>query len=96
VLARTEAQLESVVAEAKERGGDGIAIPVDATDGPALKRAVAAAQPGGTLDILVNNVGGLVGDPAGLGALDHDDDLWEQNIALNLTSAYYATAPPSP
>ena len=88
---RTEAELEAVVAEAKEAGGDGIAIPVDAMDGPALKRAVAEAHPGGSLDILVNNVGGLLGTPAGLGALDHDDDLWEQNIALNLTSAYYAT-----
>jgi NAD(P)-dependent dehydrogenase (short-subunit alcohol dehydrogenase family) len=91
VLARTEAELDAVVAEAKEAGGDAVAIPVDAMDGPALKRAVAAAHPGGTLDILVNNVGGLIGDPAGLGALDHDDELFEQNIALNLTSAYYAT-----
>jgi NAD(P)-dependent dehydrogenase (short-subunit alcohol dehydrogenase family) len=89
VLSRTE--LEAVVAEAKEAGGDGIAIPVDAMDGPALKRAVAEAHPGGSLDILVNNVGGLLGTPADLGALDHDDDLWERNIALNLNSAYYAT-----
>jgi NAD(P)-dependent dehydrogenase (short-subunit alcohol dehydrogenase family) len=91
VLARTEAQLEAVVAEAKELGGDAVAIPVDAMDGPALKRAVAEAHPGGTLDILVNNVGGLVGTPEGLSALEHDDELFEQNIALNLTSAYYAT-----
>jgi NAD(P)-dependent dehydrogenase (short-subunit alcohol dehydrogenase family) len=91
VLSRTEAELEAVAAEAKELGGDGIAVPVDAMDGPALKRAVAEAHPGGTLDILVNNAGGLIGDPVGLSPLEHDDELFEQNIALNLTSHYYAT-----
>jgi NAD(P)-dependent dehydrogenase (short-subunit alcohol dehydrogenase family) len=91
VMSRTESELEAVVAAAQELGGDGIAIPVDAMDGPALKRAVAQSHPGGTLDILVNNVGGLLGTPAGLSALDHDDDLFERNIRLNLTSAYYAT-----
>jgi len=91
VMARTASELDAVVAEAKEVGGDGIAIPVDAMDGPALKRAVAEAHPGGTLDILVNNVGGLIGEPAKIGALNHDDDLFEQNIQLNLISAYYAT-----
>jgi NAD(P)-dependent dehydrogenase (short-subunit alcohol dehydrogenase family) len=91
VLARTRSELEAVVAEARELGGEGIAVEVDAMDGPALKRAVAEAHPDGRLDILVNNVGGLIGTPEGLGALDHDDELFEQNLRLNLTSAYYAT-----
>jgi NAD(P)-dependent dehydrogenase (short-subunit alcohol dehydrogenase family) len=91
VLARTASELDAVVAEAKVLGGDGVAVQVDAMDGPALKQAVAEAHPGDTLDILVNNVGGLIGTPAGLGALEHEDELFEQNIALNLTSAYYAT-----
>ena len=43
------------------------------------------------LDILVNNVGGLIGEPEKLAALDHDDELFERNLFLNLTSAYYAT-----
>ena len=91
VLARTEAELDAVVAEAKERGGDGVALVVDCTDGPALKRAVAEAHGDAGLDILVNNVGGLIGEPEKLTALDHDDELFERNLFLNLTSAYYAT-----
>ncbi|HEY2055505.1 MAG TPA: SDR family oxidoreductase [Solirubrobacterales bacterium] len=89
VLSRTAAELESVVAEAKAAGGDGVALVVDCMDGAALKRAVAEA--GDRLDILVNNVGGLIGEPEKLTALEHDDDLFEQNVHLNLMSAYYAT-----
>jgi 3-hydroxybutyrate dehydrogenase len=91
VVSRTKDELDAVVAEAKERGGDGIALVVDCTDGPALKRAVAEAHGGAGLDILVNNVGGLIGEPEKLAALDHDDELFERNLFLNLTSAYYAT-----
>jgi 3-hydroxybutyrate dehydrogenase len=91
VVSRTKEELDAVVADAKERGGDGIALVVDCTDGPALKRAVAEAHGGAGLDILVNNVGGLIGEPEKLAALDHDDELFERNLFLNLTSAYYAT-----
>ncbi|HZO06854.1 MAG TPA: SDR family oxidoreductase, partial [Solirubrobacterales bacterium] len=70
----------------------GIAIPVDCMDGQALKRAVGEAHERlGRLDALVNNVGGLVGDVERLGALDHDDELFERNLFLNLTTAYYAS-----
>jgi NAD(P)-dependent dehydrogenase (short-subunit alcohol dehydrogenase family) len=91
VVSRTKEELDAVVSEAKERGGDGVALVVDCTDGPALKRAVAEAHGDAGLDILVNNVGGLVGKPEKLTALDHDDELFERNLFLNLTSAYYAT-----
>ena len=91
VISRSRDQLDAVVAEARSLGGDGTALVVDCMDGPALKRAVAEAHGGAGLDILVNNVGGLVGEPEQLAALDHDDDLFEQNLFLNLTSAYYAT-----
>jgi NAD(P)-dependent dehydrogenase (short-subunit alcohol dehydrogenase family) len=92
VISRSEDELEAVVADARELGGDGLALVVDCMDGQALKRAVEEAhQRLGRLDILVNNVGGLVGEIEKLAALDHDDELFEQNLFLNLTTAYYAS-----
>jgi NAD(P)-dependent dehydrogenase (short-subunit alcohol dehydrogenase family) len=91
VVSRTQAELDAVVAEARAAGGEGIARIVDCTDGPALKAAVAELHGEAGLDILVNNVGGLIGPPEKLTALEHEDELFEANLALNLTSAYYAT-----
>jgi NAD(P)-dependent dehydrogenase (short-subunit alcohol dehydrogenase family) len=92
VISRTEAELDAVVAEARELGGDGLALVVDCMDGAALKAAVEEAHSRlGRLDILVNNVGGLLGEAEKLLALDHDDELFEQNLFLNLTTAYYAS-----
>ncbi len=91
LISRTREELHAVAAEARAAGGEGIARVVDCTDGPALKAAVAELHGDAGLDILVNNVGGLVGEPEKLTALDHEDELFEANLALNLTSAYYAT-----
>jgi len=92
VISRTAAELDAVVAEAEELGGGGLPLVVDCMDGAALKAAVAGVgERLGRLDVLVNNVGGLVGEMAKLAALDHDDELFEANLFLNLTSAYYAT-----
>jgi NAD(P)-dependent dehydrogenase (short-subunit alcohol dehydrogenase family) len=92
VLARSADELDAVVAEAKEAGGDGSAVVVDCMDGQALKAAVEAVHArAGRLDVLVNNVGGLVGEVAKLAPLDHDDELFERNVFLNLTTAYYAS-----
>lgn len=92
VISRTHEELEAVVVAARERGGDGEALVVDCMDGLALKAAVAGVgERCGRLDVLVNNVGGLVGEPAWLAALEHDDELFERNLFLNLTTAYYAT-----
>ena len=92
VVARSQEQLDGVVAEARKLGGDGIALAVDCMDGQALKQAVEDVYSRlGRLDVLVNNVGGLIGEVEKLTALDHDDDLFEQNLFLNLTTAYYAS-----
>lgn len=92
VLSRTREQLDAVVAEAEEAGGGGLALAVDCMDGPALKEAVEEARLRlGRLDVLVNNVGGPLGEPERLTALEHDDELFERTLFLNLTTAYYAT-----
>jgi NAD(P)-dependent dehydrogenase (short-subunit alcohol dehydrogenase family) len=92
VISRSEDELDAVVAEARELGGDGLALVVDCMDGQALKRAVEETHTRcGRLDILVNNVGGLIGEAGKLLALDHDDELFERNLFLNLTTAYYAS-----
>ncbi|HUB98270.1 MAG TPA: SDR family NAD(P)-dependent oxidoreductase [Solirubrobacterales bacterium] len=92
VIARSQDQLDAVVAEAAELGGEGLALVVDCMDGQALKAAVEEVHARrGRLDVLVNNVGGLVGEVGRLAALEHDDELFEQNLFLNLTTAYYAT-----
>jgi 3-hydroxybutyrate dehydrogenase len=92
VISRSGDELDAVVAEAAELGAGGLALVVDCMDGPALKRAVGEAHDRlGRLDVLVNNVGGLIGEAERLTALDHDDELFERNLFLNLTTAYYAT-----
>ncbi len=93
VLSRTRAELDAVLAEAAALGGgEGLALVVDCMDGPALKAAVGEAHERlGRLDVLVNNVGGPLGEAAKLRALEHDDELFERNLFLNLTTAYYAS-----
>ena len=92
VISRSGDELDAVVADAAELGGGGLALVVDCMDGGALKRAVEEAHARlGRLDVLVNNVGGLIGEAEKLGALDHDDELFERNLFLNLTTAYYAS-----
>lgn len=92
VISRTREELDAVVAEAEELGAGGLALVADCMDGQALKSAVAEAHERlGRLDVLVNNVGGPIGEAEKLRALEHDDELFEQNLFLNLTTAYYAS-----
>ncbi|MBK5218773.1 MAG: SDR family oxidoreductase [Thermoleophilia bacterium] len=92
VISRSEDELDAVVADSRELGGDGLALVVDCMDGQALKRAIEETHARlGRVDVLVNNVGGLIGEVEKLVALDHDDELFEQNVFFNLTTAYYAS-----
>ena len=92
LTSRTAAELESVAGEIEGLGRRALPLTCDMMDREAIKQAVAdSVSHYGRLDILFNNVGGLMGDITKLVTLDHDDELFEKNLFLNLTSAYYAT-----
>lgn len=94
VTSRTASEIEAVAGEVKALGRRGLAIPADAMSREESRGAVreAIAQLG-RLDALVNNAGGLIA-PRGLEELlpfDHDDELFLDNVVLNLVSAYWST-----
>ena len=92
VSSRTREQLDSVVAEAEEVGSSGLAVVADALDRDDAKAPVREAFAAfGRLDILVNNVGGGAPLRGSQNPFTHDDDVFEANLALNLTSAYWTT-----
>ncbi len=92
VSSRTLEQLESVVAEVEEIGSQGLAVIADALDRDASKEPVRqAVSHFGRIDILVNNVGGGAPMRGSQDPFTHDDDVFEANLALNLTSAYWTT-----
>ena len=57
---------DRVVAEIREQGGEAVAVPADVTDPMQVERMIARALDAfGSVDILVNNVGGIsFGKPA--------------------------------
>lgn len=66
-----------------------LALPVDATDSVAVDAALSAiAAETGSIDILVNNVGGLVQRSP---IAEMDVDLWRRVLAVNLDSMFFAT-----
>ena len=59
ICARGAERLEQTAGELRAAGAEVLALPVDATDAPALEQFVAAVgERYGQIDILVNNVGG--------------------------------------
>ena len=94
VSSRTVPELEAVVREIEALGSAGLAVKADAMSRDETRAAVEAViDHFGQLDGVVNNAGGILA-PRGLAELlpfTHDDDLFDQNIRLNLTSAYWAT-----
>lgn len=92
VSSRSKAELDAVCREAERMGRRAYAVTCDAMDGPKTKEMVDdVARHFGRLDILYNVAGGVVGEIEKLLTLTHDDKLFEDNVFLNLTSAYYAT-----
>jgi 2-hydroxycyclohexanecarboxyl-CoA dehydrogenase len=77
---------DEVAAEAKARGVDALALPVDLTRRAEVARmARTALARFGQIDVLVNNAGW---DRMGL-FLDTDEDVWERIIAVNLKALLY-------
>ncbi|TDE03108.1 SDR family NAD(P)-dependent oxidoreductase [Jiangella asiatica] len=80
---------EQVAAEIRSAGQRSRAFALDALDSRDVDRVVdAAAAELGRLDILVNNVGGLVARQDGA---TMSDEHWHRVIDINLSSVMYAT-----
>ena len=87
-MARTEPELESLVAEIRGAGGRAIACPADLRERGSAERAVAAAvEAHGGLHVLVNNAG--VGANAPLA--ETSDELWDRIVETNLTAVFRLT-----
>jgi NAD(P)-dependent dehydrogenase (short-subunit alcohol dehydrogenase family) len=68
----------------RERGGTFVGVVADVTDEDDCRRVVArAVEAGGTVDVLVNNVG--VMGPKG-SVVDVDLEAWERCLRINVTS----------
>lgn len=94
VSSRTEVEIAETVARAEALGAEGLAVVADAMERSGARVPVARAlEQFGRLDILVNNVGGLVGFHAAFGdGSDEADDSFESTMLLNVISAWWTTA----
>ncbi|MGE2715465.1 SDR family NAD(P)-dependent oxidoreductase [Mycolicibacterium litorale] len=88
VAARTSAELDSFVDEAKAAGGQALACPTDITDEASVQRMVeATVETFGRVDILVNNSGILASTPL----VEQSADEWDRVVATNLRGTFLAT-----
>ena len=88
VAARSEAELDSLVAEVESRGGRALACPTDITDEDAVEAMVTATiETFGRVDVLVNNSGII----ATRGLLEQSAAEWDGVIATNLRGTFLAT-----
>ncbi|WP_163267438.1 SDR family oxidoreductase [Chelativorans alearense] len=88
VTARRKAELDTLVAEIREAGGEAEALPGDVADEAHAAALVAhAVARFGGLDIAFNNAG-IVGRMALAPELDRAD--WEEVLNVNLTAAFLA------
>jgi NAD(P)-dependent dehydrogenase (short-subunit alcohol dehydrogenase family) len=86
IAARTEGDLERLVADIQAMGRHCLAVQCDVTDPEQVNHMVTTLLAGlGSVDILVNNAGSAGSHKF----LDHPDDLWHRMLAVNLTSVYY-------
>ena len=90
VSSRTQQQLDAVVAEIEDVGGQGAAVVADAADEDQARSPVReAVAEFGRVDVLVNNVGGSSGgnhDP-----FSGDAEAFMGTLRLNLISAFWTS-----
>jgi 3-hydroxybutyrate dehydrogenase len=88
VTARNMIDLEAVAGEIKALGRRSLAISSDVTNvAEVLQLAQAVQDEFGGIDILVNNAGTAKSHKF----LNHPDELWDEMLAVNLTSVYLVT-----
>jgi 3-oxoacyl-[acyl-carrier protein] reductase len=88
LCARGKDALDTVAAEVRAEGVEGLAVPADVTTSDGVRHAVEAALAAfGGLDILVNNVGGSTGTSF----LETGEEDWQRAIDLNLLPAVRAS-----
>src|SRR5882724_4553455 len=90
-VARSQSDLDSLVAEIQKTGGRAGAIPADLSDRNAPNHVLARClEAFGTIDILVNNAG-VGSSPSPKPLVNFDDNFWDFTLALNLTAPYLLT-----
>jgi NAD(P)-dependent dehydrogenase (short-subunit alcohol dehydrogenase family) len=88
VTARTQAEIEQLVAEIQAMDRRSLAVTCDVTDPEQVRHMGTTLIEGlGGVDILVNNAGNAGSHKF----LNHPDELWHRMLSVNLTSVYYVT-----
>lgn len=88
VTARSQNDLEALVAEIQALGRKSLAVCCDVTNPEQVQHMENTLRAGlDGVDILVNNAGNAGSHKF----LNHPDDLWHRMLAVNLTSVYYVT-----
>ncbi|QXD14096.1 3-oxoacyl-ACP reductase FabG [Rhodocaloribacter litoris] len=83
-------EAEATVAEITSRGGKAIAVQADVTRPGDVERLIAETceRLGGSIDVLVNNAGGLLERKP---IAEMPEELWDRVMAVNLKSVYLVT-----
>jgi NAD(P)-dependent dehydrogenase (short-subunit alcohol dehydrogenase family) len=81
LVSRTESELGAVAREIEHKGGRARTLPLDVTDGAAVRQAFAGLE---TLDILVNNAGLNHPQPF----LEVDEETLDRLLGLNVRAAF--------
>jgi NAD(P)-dependent dehydrogenase (short-subunit alcohol dehydrogenase family) len=80
-------EAEGTIEEVVKKGGRGLAIKCDVTDGKQIKAAVEKViSQFGKIDILVNNAGGILDTPP---IEDLSEETWDKTMNLNLKSDFW-------